>query len=101
MEMNGPEVPSYEADGDHLMTSATEVSPGAEPSQVGPQRLKQHCDTSRSTSPRSDGRTTPTRRLRDGENDESSGRGARRRVMEDVPASVALPADTAVEGVDF
>ena len=90
----------YESDGDHQMTSANEVPPGGEQSQAEPQRIRQHHDGSRSTSPRSDGRNTPTRRLREEVTGEDSGRGARRRVMDDVSARVAVPADTAVEGVD-
>ena len=113
MEMNGPRNQSdVDAEGDHQMTSAAEVPVGVEQSQSELQQIQQHRVSSRSTSPRSDGALTPTRRPRDGESDGTAGpgpRGARRRVTDrsdpgedamDVSASGAVPADPAVEGVD-
>ena len=110
MEMNGPRNQSdADAEGDHQMTSAAEVPVGVEQSQSELQQSQQHRVSSRSTSPRSDGALTPTRRPRDEEVDGIAGsgpRGARRRVTDrsadpgedamDVSASGALPAHPAV-----
>ena len=100
MAVNGPEVPASDVQ-ESVMTSAMEVSPGAEQSPAGPQLIQRLGGTSQSVSPRSDGRSTPTRRYREDVNDTDAGRGARRRVeSESASARGAVPANAAVEGAD-